>query len=189
MLYIQLRSCQIDVVSGAIWDGLWILELSWFVCFLLGIGGNLIHLSSLISFFVHSFFFKYSSLGPVCIFELWGNLDSWFQNLLLEGCWFFFFFSEVVFSSDVGWKSNLLKFTGRNIFFLLNPVTVLFGDSLREDWRGALLLQTHLLPPAGWLHGKFRSLMLLWLLNLAGPGCPAPCQASSWAHWRVSNAV
>lgn len=39
----------------------------------------------------------------------------------------------------------------------------------------ALLLQTHLLPPAGWLHGKFRSTMLLWLLNLAGPGCPASC--------------
>lgn len=47
----------------------------------------------------------------------------------------------------------------------------------------ALLLQTHLLPPAGWLHGKFGSLMLLWLLNLAGTGCPAPCQASSWAQW------
>lgn len=50
-----------------------------------------------------------------------------------------------------------------------------FVDSLREDQMGALLLQTRLLPPAGWLHGKFRSTMLLWLLNLAGPGCPASC--------------
>lgn len=63
------------------------------VSWLLGIGESLIYLTSLIFFFffVHSFSCSVSlpSLGAICLFELRGELDSWFQKLSFFPKFFF----------------------------------------------------------------------------------------------------